>query len=357
MKHVLTGFSVLLFVAFAGFTHADFQPQLVFPSVTHLQTTPIILEGTTSQTDRTNLPVATVTSFIPLATSTSASPIPVTIDSMSATPTSEVVNSVESIYRTERTSPLNDFILMTNPSDLTFIRNEALKEAFGKLNTPQLTEVLDSLDQVRSSSTGLGSSTVPVEEEATTEPTSDSSVLSNLTADELAQLDPLVLATILKNRSSDDVVLIISELPYDIQYAFFEKINIELVSDLPTPSPQPSPLPVPSDTPAPSPIPLPTMTFTPTEIVLPTLTFTVTDRPLPTNTNVPTEFVPTMTYTPTDRPVATSTFQPTQVVISPTYTVSPAYQASQTFTPSPIPPPTATRVPTLIPTPSPTRSS
>ena len=408
MKHVPTLSSILLFVALVGFTNVDYQSNLLISFSGWLQVTstppPPILEGTALQTDRTNLPVATVTSFLPLGSPTTALSIPSVLSdsaqSVSATPTDSVQTDFSATYQTERINPLNVLILNVTDAELVFIRNDQLRLAFAQLDQQKLTDIADALDRVVIPTPQLAEQVVlptdtlendevegsgePVvtatvldeaslEEDGTVldsvnnQPTSTdeavtdeadlSTILVDLTGDELAQLEPLTLARILISRPIAEVSVIISDLPYDVQLTFLEKIDGDFSLDLPTPSREPSPSPAPSNTPAPTPIPPPTATFTPTEIIPPSATFTVTDRPLPTQTSEPTQFVPTMTYTVTARSLPTNTPPPTQLVISPTYTVSPAYQASRTFTPSPVPLPTATRVPTLIPTPSPTRSS
>jgi len=372
MKRLSTWSSIFLLLLLVGFTHVDVHSHSASASVAHLQTTPAILGGTASQSDRTNLPVATVTSFIPLADANEVSST-ATMDSMSVTLTSEI-GQTQATYQTQRNNPLNDLLLnLVNPADLALIPKDELKQAIERFNAQQLTDVTVSLDLVAPMRSGGMPSPVPpmetpalqgevadptpVPQLATSAPVLDSVILSDLTADDLAPLDPLVWATILKNRLFEDVLVIVSGLPFDAQTAILLKINADFVSDLPTPSPQPSPTRAPTNTPVPTAIPLPTTTFTPTAIIPPSATFTVTDRPLPTNTNVPTVFIPTATFTLTARPLPTSTVRPTQVVLTPTYTVSPPFQPSRTFTPSPIPPPTATRTPTLVPTPSPTRSS
>lgn len=408
MKHVPTLSSILLFVALVGFTNVDYQSNLLISFSGWLQLTstppPPILEGTALQTDRTNLPVATVTSFLPLGSPTIAPSIPSVLleatQSITETPIDSLLTESSITYQTERINPINVLILNLTNAELVFIRNDQLQLAFAQLDQQKLTDIVNALDFVVTPTPQLAEQVVlltdtlendevegigePVvtatvldealleedgivldsvnnqptsTDEAVTDEADLSTILSNLTGDELAQLEPLTLATILISRSVDEVSVIISDSPYDVQLTFLEKINIDFIRDLPTPSREPSPSPAPSNTPAPTPIPPPTATFTPTEVIPPSATFTVTDRPLPTQTSEPTQFVPTMTYTVTARSLPTNTPQPTQLVVSPTYTVSPAYQASRTFTPSPVPLPTATRVPTLIPTPSPTRSS
>lgn len=396
MKHLPTLSILLLLVGVVGFTNADYQPNLSHAISGWLQFTvtppsPILAQGTL-QTNRANLPVATVTSFIPLASSTdSDSNLATRVNpeqDMSETPTSTPTESLN-FYQTERINPVNAFILILTDAELGLIQNDQLQSAFAQFDQQQLITIVNALDGFaiptpQSSDTTDSLTVIPQNDEinrtaeaTATPPFSDESSLveegrstdepvgdmgdsvfaiDKLTGDELSRLEPITLARILRSRPIEEVVLIISDVPYDLQLELLQQINADFVLELPTPTREATPTSAPSDTPAPTPIPLPTVTFTPTEIILPSATFTVTDRPLPTNTSIPTEFVPTMTYTVTERPLPTDTPQPTQVVLSPTHTSSPAYQASPTFTPSPIPPPTATRAPTLIPTPSPTKN-
>ena len=118
-----------------------------------------------------------------------------------------------------------------------------------------------------------------------------------------------------------------------------------IVSVTPEPSPTSQPSPSPTLEPSPTPEPSPTMAPSPT----PTATFAPTATPIPTATSIPTVVPsPTVGITPTVAVKPTVGVKPT-VAVSPTM-VHPAPVATQKAGAGPLPMPTVTQMPTVVPT-------